>query len=93
MNPKSLLPLVDVLFPSEEREEVRARLLAEPVPYWKTEKGKEYVKKYRRLPKYREYQRKYWRSKKFHEYREKYRRLPKYREYQKAYRRKKGLMK
>ena len=51
MNPKSLLPLVDVLFAPEEREEVRARLLAEPIPYWKSKKGKEYVKKYRRLPK------------------------------------------
>ena len=62
MNPKSLLPLVDVLFPPEEREEVRARLTSEPIPYWKSKKSKEYMKKYTKLPKYREYQRKYQRE-------------------------------
>jgi anti-sigma factor RsiW len=59
MNPKSLLPLVDVLFPPEEREAVRARLNADGTSYWRSKKYHEYREKYRRLPKYREYQRKY----------------------------------
>ncbi|MBX8644425.1 MAG: hypothetical protein KIY12_06875 [Thermoplasmata archaeon] len=62
MKPKYLLPLVNVLFKPEEREEVRVRLTAGPIPYWKSKKGKEYMKKYTKLPKYREYQRKYQRE-------------------------------
>ena len=62
MNPKSLLPLVDVLFPPEEREEVRVRLLAEHVVFRKSEKGKEYQKEYHKSEKYRQYRRQYMRE-------------------------------